>query len=65
MEFAAVIEAYLDDVHGGVNEECVRAFNDNHNMTLTIQQELLHTFTNTKGTYVVQEVPGQERQGIF
>ena len=41
LEVATSIEAYVEDVNGGVNEEGVRALNINHNTNFTIQQSIM------------------------
>ena len=37
LEVSSSLEAYVDDVHGGINDEGVRAYNKLHNTSLTIQ----------------------------
>ena len=41
LEVSSILEAYVYDVHGGINEEWVRAYNELHNTTLIVKQAIL------------------------
>ena len=40
LEVATILEAYVDDVHGGVNMEGVRLYNMKHGTSLTLTQAI-------------------------
>ena len=41
LEVSTSLEAYVDDVHGGVNEEGVKIYNEANNTTLTVKDAIL------------------------